>query len=294
MAMRYRPFGNSGTAVSVISMLLQDHPRLKAQDWRALLFCALEHGINCFEIAGASPALLDGVGEALGAVERHLIFVSWRAPAERTFGAATDQVEALLARTGLHHLNLMVVENPAVNLASDGLEQLKALRQARLTRMLGISGDDDSIDPFIISGAFEALCTGYNLASGWKERNRLKLASQYDMAVIGHEAWPMELREPKAGLLPKLGLFGGKKPVETTNNGGYRFLEETPTWTPEEICLAYALTEPSLSTVQVVIERMEDIERLAQVPERDLPTAVAAQIEMARFAAVRPPEARRA
>ncbi len=290
--MRYRPFGNSGTAVSVISMLLQDHPRLKAQDWRSLLFCALEHGINSFEIAGASPALLEGVAEALGAVERHLIFVSWRAPPGQRGDAMSRQVESLLARTGLKHLNLVVVEDPAVNLAADGLEALKALRDARLTRMLGISSDDDSADPFIVSGAFDALCTGYNLASGWKERNRLKLASKYDMAVIGHEAWPLALREPK-GILPKLGLFA-KKPLQQANNGGYRFLEETPTWTPEEICLAYALTEPSLSTVQVTVERMDEIERLAEVPERDLPTVVAAQIEMARFASVRPPEARRA
>jgi aryl-alcohol dehydrogenase-like predicted oxidoreductase len=293
MAMRYRSFGNSGTAVSVLSMLLQDHNRLKAADWRALLFCALEHGINSFEIAGASPALMDGVGEALGAVDRHLIFVSWRAPPVQPGEALSRQVESLLTRTGLHHLNLVVVEDPAANLPAGGLEALKALRTARLTRMLGISGDDDSVDPFICSGAFEALCTGYNLASGWKERNRLKLASKYDMAVIGHEAWPQELREPK-GLLPKLGLFSGKKAAESAFGGGYRFLDETPTWTPEEICLAYALTEPSLSTVQVVVERMDEIERLADVPERDLPTAVAAQIEMARFAAVKPPEARRA
>ncbi len=290
--MRYRPFGNSGTAVSVLSMLLEDHNRLKAHDWRALLVCALEHGINSFEIAGGSPAMLDGVAEALGAVERHLIFVSWRAPNDQPSETLSRHVEALLARTGLHHLNLLVVDNPAVNLHSDGLEALKAIRQARLTRMLGISGDDDSLNPFISSGAFEALCTSYNLASGWKERNRLKLASTHDMAVIGHEAWPQALREPK-GLLPKLGLFA-KKPLEQVNSGGYRFLEETPTWTPEEICLAYALTEPALSTVQVAVERLDDIERLASVPERDLPTAVAAQIEMARFASVRPPQARTA
>lgn len=293
MTMRYRPFGNSGTAVSVLSMLLQDNAKLKATDWRTLLFSALEHGINCFEIAGASPALLEGVGEALGAVERHLIFVSWRAPPIQPGEALARQVEGLLTRTGLRHFNLIVVEDPAANLAADGLESLKALRAARLTRMLGISGDDDSIDPFIVSGAFEALCTGYNLASGWKERNRLKLASTHDMAVIGHEAWPQALREPKR-ILPRLGLFSGKKQIEKINDGGYRFLEETPTWTPEEICLAYALTEPALSTVQVAVERADEIERLAEVPERDLPTAVAAQIEMARFAAVHPPEVRRA
>jgi aryl-alcohol dehydrogenase-like predicted oxidoreductase len=295
MAMRYRPFGNSGTAVSVISMLLQDSPRLKAGDWRSLILCALEHGINCFEIAGVSPALLDGAGDALSAVERRLIFVSWRAQTGQSPGSMYDQVESVLTRTGLQHLNLLVIPDPAQNLAGDGLEQLKALRQGRLTRMLGVSSDDDSVDPFIVSGAFEALCTGYNLASGWKERNRLKLAGAHDLAVIGHDAYPVALREP-AGLLSKVGagLFGGKKKASDHIGAGYHFLDDTPTWTAEEICIAYALTEPSLSTVQVTVERMDELDRLALVPERDLPTAVAAQIEMARFASVRPPEARRA
>lgn len=293
MAMRYRPFGNSGTAVSVISMLLQDNPRLKAADWRSLLFCALEHGINCFEIAGDSPHLLDGVGEALGAVERHLIFVSWRAVSGQSTGSMYDQVEAILTRTGLRHLNLLVIPDPAANLPADGMEQLYALKQGRLTRMLGVSSDDDSVDPFIVSGAFDALCTGYNLASGWKERNRLKLASTHDLAVIGHDAYPAALRAPPT-LLQKVGLFGGKKKAVDQIGNGYRFLDETPTWTAEEICLAYALTEPALSTVQVTVERLEELDRLAELPERDLPTAVAAQIEMARFASVGTPQARRA
>lgn len=293
MTMRYRPFGNSGTAVSVISLLLQNNPRLKANDWRSLLFCALEHGINCFEIAGDSPHLLDGVGEALGAVERRLIFVSWRAASGQSTGSMYDQVEAILTRTGLRHLNLLVIPDPAANLPADGMEQLYALKQGRLTRMLGVSSDDDSVDPFIVSGAFDALCTGYNLASGWKERNRLKLASTHDLAVIGHEAYPAALREPPS-LLEKVGLFGGKRKTSDQIGAGYRFLDETPTWTPEEICIAYALTEPALSTVQVSVERADELDRLAELPERDLPTAVAAQIEMARFASVGTPQARRA
>jgi hypothetical protein len=51
----------------------------------------------------------------------------------------------------------------------------------------------------------------------------------------------------------------------------------------EEICLAYALTEPSLATMQVTSDRVRQLEALASVAERDLPAGVSTRIEMARF-----------
>jgi hypothetical protein len=65
--------------------------------------------------------------------------------------------------------------------------------------------------------------------------------------------------------------------------GGYAFLQDTTGWTTEDICLAYALTEPAFATVQVEAWRADAVERLALVCDKDLPTSVAAQIEMARF-----------
>ena len=67
--------------------------------------------------------------------------------------------------------------------------------------------------------------------------------------------------------------------------GGYEFLHNTRGWSGEEICLGYALTEPSLATVQVITTKRDKLEALAAVVERDLPTGCAAQIEMARFSA---------
>jgi hypothetical protein len=43
------------------------------------------------------------------------------------------------------------------------------------------------------------------------------------------------------------------------------------------------MTEPSLATIQIEAVRPEVIERLAAVPDRELPTGIAAQIEMARI-----------
>ena len=68
--------------------------------------------------------------------------------------------------------------------------------------------------------------------------------------------------------------------------GGYGFLQDTAGWTNEDICLAYALTEPAFATVQVEAWRADAVERLAAVCDKDLPTSVAAQIEMARFGQV--------
>ena len=77
----------------------------------------------------------------------------------------------------------------------------------------------------------------------------------------------------------------GRRKEPLAGIGGYGFLENTPGWTAEEICLAYVLTEPAVTTVRFEVDRIEHLERLAEVPDRDLPTGVAAQIEMARFSA---------
>ena len=65
--MRYRPFGAGGAAISAISLRLGDNPKLRANDWRNLIFAALENGINSFEVDGAVPALLDGAANPVPA-----------------------------------------------------------------------------------------------------------------------------------------------------------------------------------------------------------------------------------
>jgi hypothetical protein len=44
------------------------------------------------------------------------------------------------------------------------------------------------------------------------------------------------------------------------------------------------MTEPSLCTVQVAADQIDRVEAMAAVCERELPSGVPAQIEMARFA----------
>src|SRR6185503_2184935 len=110
--MRYRPLGNTGISVSAVSLKLTDSSsRNTAQAWRDLVFAALECGINSFEVAGRQPALIEGLGEAIQAIERRLVFIALRlGPVATPNGGTTRDfspdslllsLEAFLSRTSL-------------------------------------------------------------------------------------------------------------------------------------------------------------------------------------------------
>ena len=147
------------------------------------------------------------------------------------------------------------------------------------------SGDGDGLEACIASGWFNCLATPYNVLSGWRERHRLKTASTRGMSIVGYDAYPASLAEAAKG--PKLvrSSIWRRASDPQSGAGAYSFMGKTDGWTPQEICVAYALTEPSLSTVQVDAADPKRLAALAAVPERDLPSQVPAQIEMARFSA---------
>jgi aryl-alcohol dehydrogenase-like predicted oxidoreductase len=281
-------------AVSAVSLTLTDSStRTTPQAWQQLIFAAFENGINAFEVVGRQPALIEGLAQAIRAVERRLVMVALRlgpvvSPAGailRDFSADSLllSLESFLGRTGLDYVDSVILDDPQVEeLSPQALEGLKAMREAGRSRMLGVAGQDSAIDAYISAGAFDLLCTPFSLVSGWKERLRLKAAMERDMAVIGYGYFPEQF-QGKGGAAPqKKGWWGGgDNPLAGV--GTYAFLDRTSNWTAEEICLAYALTEPTLATVQINTDRIERLEALSEVPERDLPTGVAAQIEMARF-----------
>ena len=275
--MRYRPFGRSGLVVSAVSLLLDGDLRRSAREWRDLVGLGLDCGINAFEIAGDSPAVVEGAAEMLAEVERELLFVAWR---PKTFTADPgNTVEAFVARTGLEYLDLLAFDGPPVTCPS-----LDSLRGTRRVRAYGLAGQDDESDLLIQRGSFDAIAAPYSPISGWKDRNRLKAAAERDMAVFAHSIWPEEMHPKKPGLLKKPLLKDRSNPL--AGAGSYRFLETTPGWTAEEICLAYVLTEPAVTTVRIEADSADRVQRLAEVAEKDLPTGVAAQIEMARFCPV--------
>jgi len=294
--MRYRPLGKSGMVVSTISLALSERAAIaRPADWMALIYAAFENGINAFEVSGDSPAMLDGITQALRAVERNLVYVAWRVgtrtgPAGavvRDFSAQNlnRTVDALLKRTGIGYLDAVVLDDPHTEeFSHQALEALKAMRADGRARMLGIAGQDDALDALLTTGAFDLLYLPYSLTSGWTERRRLRAAVDRDMGVVAYDFYPKNFHA--TSVAPKSASWLRTKAEPLAGAGTYAFLERTRNWTAEEICLTYALSEPSLASVQISAERAERVEALAAVPERELPAGLSAQIEMARFSMV--------
>jgi hypothetical protein len=292
--MRYRPFGRSGAAVSALSLALTDRP-MRGDDRVKLIYAALEAGINTFELQSRDPAVAQALGEALSAIDRNMVFVALRVGWSRDRNGArvrdltaeglTGSIEATLARTGLGRLDVAILDTLDTEaLPAHVIPALESARAIGRVKMLGIAGAG-AAEAHIDSGAFEVLETPFNVTSGWIDRNRIKHAVEADMAIIGTDYHPFGRREadkPSAGPLGLgrlLGGGGGKGVAE----GPYGFLERTPGWTAEEACLAFALTEPSLATVQTRCHEATALQKLAPAVERDLPNGLSAQIEMARF-----------
>lgn len=287
--MRYRPFGVSGMTVSAITLRLSDQSRLRANEWRALIFAAIESGINSFQIDGQSPALLQGAAEAFASEERRLLFLTWRLRDEA--GQLTPAViDAMMTSAfdelGLDYLDLILLNDPLGPTLPPAVDAaLRTLHEGRAIRGLGVASRGD-VDPGLLkSGLVTALSSPFNLSSGWAERNRIRAAVLQDLAIMGEDFWPQALREPDAKPLLQRPSLWRRRSDPLADVGGYEFLTGTPGWTAEEICLGYALTEPSLATVRITADTKADVERLAAVVERDLPNGVCAQIEMARFSA---------
>ena len=287
--MRYRPLGPSGMVVSVVSLRLDDSTaRSRPADWQAFLYAAFERGINGFEIVGRHPALIEGLGSALQAIERRLVFVALRLGVGPSRDFSPDGmrhvIDSMITRTGMDYLDAIVLDDPHTEeLTPYALEMLRGVRQSGRVRMLGVGGQDEAIDAYITTGAFDLLRAPFSLTSGWKDRLRLKAALERDMGILGFGYYPEGLIRAPAPA-PRRSLFGDRSnPLEGI--GGYAFLNDTPNWKSEALCLAYAMTEPSLASVQISVDSIDQMESLAAVSERDLPPGLGAQIEMARFGA---------
>jgi aryl-alcohol dehydrogenase-like predicted oxidoreductase len=281
--MRYRPFAQSGMALSVLSLELSgEDDRRKSADWRDLVHAAFEEGVNAFEIVSPSPALMTGFAEAVEAVRRSLLFIGLRADPSVDAPRFQAWVRQVIAEGRLGYVDMLTLNAGAV-----ANEELLAaailLKEADVARRLAVTGSGELVEQDVVSDLFDALITPFSLLSGWRDRNLVRQSMERQMGVIGRDPFPqalealMESAEQKA----KPGWF--KKAPPLAGVGTYAFLGRTHGWTAEQICLAYALTEPSLASVQMPLTDRKHLALLASVTERDLSSAVSAQIEMARF-----------
>ncbi|MBA3999227.1 aldo/keto reductase [Brevundimonas sp.] len=296
--MRYRPLGRSGSAVSALTLKIGSEALAGGPSRaQALVFAALEAGINTVHLTSADPVLAEAVGQALSQVDRKLIQISislGRADARRggrdfSPEALTGSIDRVLHASGLDSIDLALLDEPGEDeMPQTALNALKAQRTAGRIRMLGIAGDGEVMDAYISTGAFDVLATSYHVNSPWQTRHRIRAALERDMAVVAYGYFPEELdtaKKAESVHVPRKGLFGlGGRPKHDplAGAGTFAFLHQTHGWSAEHICLAFALTDPSIATVLVDAPDSERIEALAAVPERDLPPGLAAQIEMAR------------
>ncbi len=278
--MRYRPFGRAGQTISVLTLALGDRPEPEAARVR-LIYAALEVGVNGFEIR--DPAAAGALGRALQALERRMVVIMLRLSGadrlDRDEVLASVEQPLLTGRLG--RLDAVVVENPA-RLTAEGWRALEVARDSGRLRYIGVGGD--GADDALARPGADLLSASHHLGSGWADRNRLKSAVEAARTVIGHGYHP-ELAAGVEGGPRKRGLFGlGRRPSPIEKTDGYAFLQRTPNWAADEICLAHTLTEPALASVVIEATTPEEVERLAAVTERDMAPGLAAQIEMARFA----------
>jgi aryl-alcohol dehydrogenase-like predicted oxidoreductase len=281
--MRYRPFAQTGIAVSGLSLSLNgaSHERTEA-DWRDLVHGAFEEGVNSFEVAQPTPAVLAGMAEAIGAVRRSLLFVSLRLQPGLAPQTIESWVEGVIAAAGLGELNLLTSSAEPAELGP-AVAPMQRLKDRKLVKSLGAAGSEEQLEPFVAEGFFDAILTPFNMLSAWRDRHLIRTALERQMGVIVCDPCPEQLAPmvEQARSAARPGFFKRMHPL--AGAGSYAFLASTPGWSAEQICIAYALTEPAVASVQMEAMGRKHLTQLAEATARDLPAAVSAQIEMARF-----------
>ena len=279
--MRYRPYTSTGLSISAITLSLA--PGASAVDAYRLVCTALECGVNSFSFAAGDVGAAEALRQAVVLTGRRVLILMLRldlagAPFER-------QVRSALAVSGCTYLDAVMLDLPEPELLSPAeLAELDAMRQGRLTARLAMAADGVAADAYMAALDFDLLAIRYNICSGWPERNLLKQAAQRGMTILGHGYHVAGDGVPPTPA-PVRGLARFMRRPPTASAEVYAFLDYTAGWSSEQITLAYALTEPGLASVMVQPTTPEALEGLAAAVERELPAGVAAQIEIARFAA---------
>jgi aryl-alcohol dehydrogenase-like predicted oxidoreductase len=294
---KYRFLENINQGVSVVGMLVGESSDSLLTN-RSIISSAIGCGINFFQVPIENHSALTAMGEVCRGLNRNQIVVGLRSRAGSREASAHDIRAKLLAArfiSGLDWFNYLLFESPdPVEISSGLLSELDAEIAEGKLKYIGISGENKFIDRYISSNKFQIFSSSYNIYHNIDVRNRIKLANAHNMAIIGANPTPI-VRVPcapepiKSGLLNDIsGLFRSQSlPGDVSKSGfhrggGFTFLHEEDGWNAENLCLAYALAEPSLSTLLVSPDSTSSIEQFANTSKRTIPFYIPAKIEIAR------------
>jgi len=301
--MRYRPFGRSGLALSTIGLHLPAQVLTKNRGlMEKLITAGLENGINTYHFDIADPKMLRAAAEIFAVVERRLLFLSVTACDHAVDGMSyeltplKERLRGAIKESGLQWLDLVLFDKAGTSVIPDNsYDFVKTLQRSKMLRYVGARAQTADMAELIHGRRFDVIRTAFDIDSTWDKRRQIDEAIASEIAVFAEDTFPDGYRKA-SDLIPKdakRGWFGAKAKNPLAGAGTYAFLHQTPDWTPEELCLGYALSQPSLSCIYVTADNVAHLESLAHVPERHMPSSVPAQIEMARFAAHAPNAASR-
>lgn len=291
--MRYRPFGRSQLALSTLGLELCPHTQ-KTDHIVKLIKAGLECGINAYFFKSLHQKTLIQAAKEFSIVERKILFIG-------ALGYETDQgisgfsmepaqlrqrLKWAVRDCGLDYLDFLAFDNPHPNyLPEDSMDLLDRLRQSQLIKHLAAIVETNEMLDLIHSPEFSIIMTSFNINSDWAKRNAIDKSLLSNKSIFSLNHFPEAIHK-KSDVAPKtetglFNIFAKKSPL--AGSGTYAFLHQTPEWTAEELCLAYVLSQPTLSCVWINPDSVDEIYQLAEIPERHMPPSVPAQIEMARF-----------
>jgi aryl-alcohol dehydrogenase-like predicted oxidoreductase len=286
--MRYRPFNQAGLAVSALTLTLDEAPLTQAQRM-ALVFAALEAGVNRFELACFSTDCTTAIRGAIEAAGRKVLVLTLRPPRDAAADNQADpldvQVNTCLDKIGTQYFDAVLID--ADKAASpDVAARLQSLRVERLVGLVGVECGPGGPDVALAQAGYDLVATPFGLRADASLRKRLRAMAERNVILMGYDFDDVAVAGPDAVVSAPKGLSKlFKRAPNAPAAGAYAFLHRIPSWTAGEIALAYALTEPSLATIRVKTTDLATLDRLAKAVERELPNGASAQIEMARFSA---------
>lgn len=293
--MRYRSFGEGGQSISPVLVAVDSEDGDTTTE--AFLAGCLGLGVNAFEARLDDLAAIQALGRTTAGVERSMVIIGLRAAAIAHRDLSREilirMLQDALRNTGLRWIDYLIVDDPRPGeLGASFFMTVEAARQAKRLRYVGVGGDSPTVGDLIESGGVQIYAAPYNLRCSNTVRRRMRQAEAANIMILGYDHYPDAIRQTQSlpaaaasGLLKFLG-FRGPRQAPADEDGPYSFLNYVRGWSAEQICLSYALNEPSLSSTRVKAPDLATIKGLAETAERELPNGLAAQIELARVADV--------